>query len=260
MPSTAMAELPERLRQHRINRVDSTSDPLVSVRSALITNPENSNRAIAALYNIPDKAVGRLRAELERSGDIPIVSSVVGTDGRRRRLRRKGADAQTARSTEPRRGEEPQLLAFTANRYGNARPKPRNRTAVLDKLRSAFSGNPLAFLVGTAFGAFVPVATWTLTHFEAQTLPHLAMVAGGCAFSALTVVEWARRVWNWPKALGFALLVEGAMLTSQTRWLSMTALGLLILINSVAAACSLVSDERTEHDRFIPNHQRGNHA
>ena len=89
---------------------------------------------------------------------------------------------------------------------------------------------PLAFLVALAFGGFVPVAVWCL-------------ITGSALFSSLTVIDRGRRILlNTPKAIGFAVLVEGVMITSQTEWLALSSLGLLIIVNSVACAVALARD------------------
>jgi hypothetical protein len=70
------------------------------------------------------------------------------------------------------------------------------------------------------------------------------MVGGGAVFLSLTVIEWGRAILgNLTKAIGFAILVEGVMITTETEWLSFTALGLLIVINSVACAVALALEE-----------------
>ena len=48
---------------------------------------------------------------------------------------------------------------------------------------------------------------------------------------------------NLPKAIGFAVIVEGVMIISKTTWLSFFALGLLIMINAIACAVALTEDE-----------------
>ena len=115
--------------------------------------------------------------------------------------------------------------------------------AVLAQIRTAFTGHPLAFLVALPFGGFVPLAVWCLTHLEAVEPWDWALITGGAVFSSLTVIEWGRRVLlNSAKAIGFAVLVEGVMITSETDWLSLSALGLLTVINSIACAVALTTD------------------
>jgi hypothetical protein len=58
------------------------------------------------------------------------------------------------------------------------------------------------------------------------------------------VIEWGRAILrNLPKAVGFAVLVEGVMLASQTQWLSLAALALLVIINATSCAVALASEE-----------------
>lgn len=70
------------------------------------------------------------------------------------------------------------------------------------------------------------------------------MIGGGALFSSLTVINWGERILgNIFKAVGFAVLVEGVMLTATSQWLSTTALGLLIVINATSCAVALARDE-----------------
>ena len=118
--------------------------------------------------------------------------------------------------------------------------------AVLAQIRTAFTGHPLAFLVALPFGGFVPMAVWCLTHLEAIEPWDWALITGGALFSSLTVIDWGRRILlNTPKAIGFAVLVEGVMITSETDWLSRSALGLLTIINATSCAVALARGEST---------------
>ncbi len=89
----------------------------------------------------------------------------------------------------------------------------------------------------------MPLAVWCLTHLEAIQPWDWPLIAGGALFSSLTVIQWGQRILlNTPKAIGFAVLVEGVMITAKTQWLSLAALGLLIIINSVACAVELTRE------------------
>lgn len=66
------------------------------------------------------------------------------------------------------------------------------------------------------------------------------MVAAGALCSSLTVISWGQTIlMSLSKAVGFAVLVEGVMLASQTQWLSISALALLVLINAISCAVAL---------------------
>jgi hypothetical protein len=94
----------------------------------------------------------------------------------------------------------------------------------------------------------VPLATYVIAHYEATAPGALtltssgpwALVAGGLAYSAKTVFDWASLAFaNAVKATGFVVLLEGVMVTSATTWLGVAALAYLISINAVATACKL---------------------
>jgi hypothetical protein len=87
-----------------------------------------------------------------------------------------------------------------------------------------------------------------IAHHEAAPLHSLALgssgpwalVAGGLAYSAKTVFDWAALAFaNALKAVGFVVLLEGVMVTAHTPWLAFAALGYLVAINGVATACRL---------------------
>lgn len=129
-------------------------------------------------------------------------------------------------------------------------PQPRRLRApvgVVEQVRVALRpGARLAFVVGMLLGGFVPVATFVLAHAELVhgrplwLQPAAAFVAGGLLFSAVTMYRWGRLAFDVrAKAVGFVLLLEGTMVTSSTRWLSLVALAYLVLINGVATACNL---------------------
>lgn len=111
---------------------------------------------------------------------------------------------------------------------------------VISQVRIA-SNNPVALLVGCLLGGFVPFATYFVAHtttlgWNLATL----LVLGGLLYSAKTVYQWGRQAFSCPyKAAGFVLLIEGTMVTSNIRWLSITALCYLVAINAVATGCQL---------------------
>jgi hypothetical protein len=105
--------------------------------------------------------------------------------------------------------------------------------------------NPLPAVIGALLGALVPSATFTVGHYElvSWTEPKALIVLGGLVFSALTVFRWGRLAFSSSvKALGFVVLAEGVMTFSSTAWLSMVALGYLVLINAIATGCTIALD------------------
>lgn len=123
----------------------------------------------------------------------------------------------------------------------------RQPLGVVAQVRAAWRpGARLATALGFALGGFVPIATFVVAHDEIRVdqplyaqLPTL-LVLGGLLFSARTVFDWGRLTFRTTaNALGFVVLVEGAMVTSRTPWLSLTALGYLVAINGIATACKL---------------------
>lgn len=109
--------------------------------------------------------------------------------------------------------------------------------------------NLLAALVGAAMGGFVPCATFAIAHFELSdrfwTDPKSCLVAGGLVYSARTVIQWGKRIMgDWTKAIGFCVLLEGVMVFSNQTALSHFALAMLIAINGVGFAVSLLNQDR----------------
>lgn len=126
-------------------------------------------------------------------------------------------------------------------------PRPRLPLGVVEQVRLALRrGSRLAFALGVLLGGFVPIATFQISHTELSTAralwtqPAAFFVAGGLLFSAVTMYRWGVLAFALrAKALGFVVLLEGAMVTSQTRWLALAALCYLAAINGVATACNL---------------------
>ena len=85
--------------------------------------------------------------------------------------------------------------------------------------------------------SFMPIASYTIVHFEADATPaKWALVASALLFSAPMVIDWAKR-WcgHWVKAVGFTALLEGVMVFSSIGWLGMAGLVVLVGINAQAA-------------------------
>lgn len=117
-----------------------------------------------------------------------------------------------------------------------------DRMTVIQQIRRSFMpGARLAAFTGLGIGGFVPVATYTVAHYEVQAAPALwVLVAGGLIYSALTVFSWAASAFGSKgKALGFCVLLEGVLTFGTIPALSLAALAVLIFINAVSAACAL---------------------
>ena len=128
---------------------------------------------------------------------------------------------------------------------------PPGSLGVVDQVRLALRPRSrLAFGIGLLLGAFVPLATFVISHTELDLtrplwgqLPAL-FVAGGLLFSAVTMYGWGKLAFlQRAKALGFVLLLEGTMVTSHTHWLALGALCYLCAINGVATACNLAGSQ-----------------
>lgn len=128
------------------------------------------------------------------------------------------------------------------------RPTPRKAPiGVVDQVREACKPkNRLATVMGFLLGGVVPFASYVVAHHEVSNEKALYaqlgtyLVLGGLLYSAKTVYEWGKRAFVSPaKALGFVVLLEGVMVASLTTWLSVIALGYLVVINGVATGCTL---------------------
>lgn len=103
--------------------------------------------------------------------------------------------------------------------------------------------NRVATVAGAILGGFVPLATYTIAHFDARTAPMLwALVGGGLLYSATTMFDWGKQAFRstW-KSLGFVVLLEGTMTFAHTMWLAYLALGLLVGVNAIAAGTKLTA-------------------
>ena len=119
--------------------------------------------------------------------------------------------------------------------------------------------NPLPAVIGALLGALVPSATFVVGHYEltSWTEPKALIVLGGLVFSALTVFRWGRLAFcSAVKAFGFVVLAEGVMTFCSTAWLSVVALGYLVLINAIATGCTIalgaVEDQRAAAPTAAP--------
>lgn len=123
---------------------------------------------------------------------------------------------------------------------------------VVQQVRLALKGkNRLPLVIGFLMGGFVPIACYWLAHYEHASLAPdgqraLGLVTGGLMYSAVTVFQWARQAFvSAFKSVGFCVLVEGVMITSQTVWLGVAALCYLVVINGVATGVTLAIGKRT---------------
>lgn len=119
---------------------------------------------------------------------------------------------------------------------------------------------PIRPYLGAILGAFVPVASYWLSHREIDPTRPLwsqlttAIALGGLVYSGPTVFAWVKSFVGHPvKAFGFVLLLEGVMICSQTAWLALTALCLLVAINAGALSLkrSPVARKRSKRNRKV---------
>jgi hypothetical protein len=116
---------------------------------------------------------------------------------------------------------------------------------IVDMVRSAsHKKNRVAMLAGFIAGGWIPTATYVVSHLHVQQLPMLwLLVAGGLTYSAMTVFSWAKIAFHHAlKALGFVVLLEGAMTFVPDPWVGLPSLGLLVLINGLATGTNLIID------------------
>jgi hypothetical protein len=118
---------------------------------------------------------------------------------------------------------------------------------IVDMVRSAsHKKNRIAMGAGFVLGGWVPMVTYLISHRHVQELPMLwLLVAGGLTYSAMTVFAWAKIAFKHPlKALGFVVLLEGAMTFVPDGWIGLPSLVLLVAINGLATGTNLVIDSR----------------
>lgn len=130
------------------------------------------------------------------------------------------------------------------------RKQKRKRTkapGVIEQIKCSFEkGSRLATGVGLVLGGFVPAASYVVCHQELQVAQGwryaalLALIGGGLLFSAKSVWLWSAEAFGdkW-KASGFVGLLEGAMVLSEVRELSLASLALLIAVNGLATGVIL---------------------
>lgn len=138
----------------------------------------------------------------------------------------------------------------------NRQVYPRVKGPMILKEVRAAATNKVALLGGIVLGGFIPFSVYWLMHQEAPTstsicelagrpivFAHL-LVLGGLAYSAKTVYQWGRAVFaDRFKAVGFTLLVEGILTFGHSNCLIFPALGILVLINGIAATSRLAETD-----------------
>jgi len=123
----------------------------------------------------------------------------------------------------------------------------RYAPGIVDIVKSAsHKKNRVPMMAGFIAGGWMPSVTYTVVHVYVQAMPMLWLLAGaGLTFSGITVFTWAKVAFKIPaKALGFVVLLEGAMTFVPSPWIGLPSLGLLILINGLATGSNLVNDSR----------------
>lgn len=119
----------------------------------------------------------------------------------------------------------------------------RSADSVIDQTRIAFSVSVIGSMVGLILGASVPLTTFAIAHYEWKDVLSIysLLVVGGLVFSAKNVFVWGKNAFrdSW-KAIGFVVLIEGAMVCSHIPWVSFMGLGILIAINAIASGANLV--------------------
>ncbi len=112
--------------------------------------------------------------------------------------------------------------------------------------RASHKQNRVAMAAGFVLGGWVPVVSYLVVHYHVQELPMLwLLVGGGMTYSGLSVFSWARVAFKHPmKALGFVVIMEGALLFVPDPWVGLPSLAMLVGINGLACGTNLVNDSR----------------
>ncbi|MBI5252614.1 MAG: hypothetical protein HY912_24220 [Desulfomonile tiedjei] len=112
----------------------------------------------------------------------------------------------------------------------------------------------LAMIAGFVLGGWIPITTYSIIHWHVQSMPLLwLLVAGGLVYSALTVYQWAKLAFHQSlKAIGFVVLLEGAMTFVPDPWIGVPCLFLLVIINGLATGTTLALDHH-QHRRELPH-------
>jgi len=119
--------------------------------------------------------------------------------------------------------------------------------SVVGQVRTALkSQHRLATFFGFLMGGLAPLVSYVTAHYEIDpNLPLYSqvgtlMVVGCLLFSAITVYKWSKLCFNSiGGAFGFVLMAEGTLIFCHIEWLSVLALGYLIVINGIATGCQI---------------------
>jgi hypothetical protein len=131
-----------------------------------------------------------------------------------------------------------------------------NTQPLLSQLRTA-SEHPRVSALGAALGGFPPASAYLLTHYALRELwasPDaferarfwllLPVVAACLVFSVRTVWQWGNRSsLEKTKATCLVIALEGVMVLAPIPALSAVALAMLVVINAIATACTLVAED-----------------
>lgn len=125
--------------------------------------------------------------------------------------------------------------------------KIMNNLSIIDQLNSATQKqNRLAFGFGGLLGGLVPFFGYRAAHVDFNVNSwYSILVIAALLFSGITVVKWGKVAFGCLyKAIGFAVLLELTMVFSTTFWVSLMALGVVILINAIATGANLALDTK----------------
>jgi hypothetical protein len=119
-------------------------------------------------------------------------------------------------------------------------PQTPVESSILHQVKS-LKKSWIATIVGAVLGGIVPGLIFDVAHNQTQSHPYLwVFVGAGLAFSATNVFKWSYLASkNILIAAGFTVLLEGGMTLTQG-WTSWVSLGVLVGINAIAYAHSIV--------------------
>lgn len=101
----------------------------------------------------------------------------------------------------------------------------------------------MKFFVGLLVGSLIPVATFSMAHWQNGWIG-FALVIAGLVFSAPTVYEWGVAAFKSKvKAVGFVILMEGIMVFSTVPYLPFVCLAYLVGINAYQTGLNLLAKE-----------------
>lgn len=108
----------------------------------------------------------------------------------------------------------------------------------------------IATIIGGIIGGVVPALVYDIAHHQVQGNRALwLIVAGGLVFSATNVFKWSFLAsQNYYIAIGFTVLMESSLTFTQG-WTSKTSLGVLIGVNAISYAHSIVSGSQVTRTR-----------